>query len=92
MADPVLALRQRIAKAAKAQALHDDALLGEVLDVIADTAIVLWRAAVGPSLADVRERQHSIVVGVDSVRAQLLAIVADGAMARAELDAIDEQE
>ena len=90
--DPVLALRRRVARGERARQMLEDETLKGVMDDLVDQAVGLWRVAVGAAQLGLREQQHAVVVGIDSVRSQLRALIADADMARAEIEALDDAE
>lgn len=90
--DPYLALRQRVARGVAAQVYIEDPVLNEVLEQVENDAISVWRNARGQTLLSVREHSHAVVVGVDAVRGQLRAMVADAELARQEMDRLDEEQ
>ena len=77
-------LDQAAAKAARAQDLLDDALLSEAFRALEESYTSAWRATVIDDVPG-REKLFLAINIVGKVRDHLIAIVANGKLAQAEL-------
>ncbi|QPF93766.1 hypothetical protein [Bradyrhizobium commune] len=82
-------LERAAAKAARAEALLDDELLGEAFDTLETGYIAAWRATTVDDAAG-REKLFLAINIVGKVRDHLAAVVANGKLARAELKELAE--
>src|SRR5690349_2872086 len=82
-----IALNKAIERAARAEALQRDELLGEALEALDRDYVKAWRATHARD-TDARERRWQAVQVVAKVRDHLGQVVAGGRLAQRELDEI----
>jgi len=80
-----IALNKAIERAARAEALQRDELLGEALEALDRDYVKAWRATHARD-TDARERLWQAVQVVGKVRDHLAHVVAGGRLAQRELD------
>ncbi len=80
-----IALSKAIERAARAEALQRDELLGEALDTLERDYVTAWRATPARD-TDARERLWQAVQVVAKVRDHLAQVVAGGKLAQRELN------
>ena len=82
-----IALNKAIERAARAEALQRDELLGEALETLDRDYVKAWRATHARD-TDARERLWQAVQVVAKVRDHLAHVIAGGRLAQRELDDI----